>query len=261
MTPYYQDSHTTVYHSDCESVLPFLPGVEHVITDPPYSEHVHNKSRRGSSLPDAGQYRACISRARDLGFESIKPATMRTVAEYCSNVLRWVLVFSDVELTGEWRQHLTEYGLEYIRTGAWVKLNATPQFTGDRPASAFECITIAHRKGRKEWNAGGRHALWTFPIVINRGGDNPRLHTTQKPVELMAALIRDFTHPGETILDPFAGSGTTAVAAKSLGRKCICIERDEKHCATIVKRLSQEYLPLAQPPAHPSEQLTLNTNE
>ncbi len=58
-----------------------------------------------------------------------------------------------------------------------------------------------------------------------------------KPKELMTALITDYSREGETILDPFAGSGTTGVAAKLNGRKCILIERDEKYCEVAAKRL------------------------
>ena len=64
-------------------------------------------------------------------------------------------------------------------------------------------------------------------------------HMGGKPKELMIALVRDYSREGETILDPFAGSGTTAVAAKLNGRKCILIERDEKYCEVAAKRLAQ----------------------
>jgi site-specific DNA-methyltransferase (adenine-specific) len=162
---------------------------------------------------------------------------------------RWVLTFSDVESCHLWRDDLVECGLEYVRTGAWVKIGATPQFTGDRPAAGFETITIAHPKGRKHWNGGGRHGIWReveepdlvyeVPIVLNRSHSEPRVHTTQKPLKLMLNLVGDFSDGGETILDPFAGSGTTLVAAKMLGRKVIGIERGERYCELAAKRIKQ----------------------
>lgn len=246
MTPYYSSGGITIYHGKCEDVLPTLDGCDVVITDPPYSEHVHSKSRRGSTLPDAKEFpNAGTNRARDLGFGAITPRLMQQCAlEFNRLARRWVLVFSNVELSGAWRTRLTRARapfvaphLEYVRTGAWVKLNAPPQFTGDRPGMAFETITICHPKGRKHWNGGGHHALWTYPILINRDGRSKRVHTTQKPLPLMLDLVRDFTDPGECILDAFMGSGTTLVAAKMLGRRGIGIERRERDCEIAARRL------------------------
>jgi len=75
-----------------------------------------------------------------------------------------------------------------------------------------------------------------------RGAGNN--HPTVKPIRLMQYLITLGLPPGGVLLDPFAGSGTTAVAAKSLGRKCVCIEKEEAYCRIAVNRLRQEYLPL-----------------
>jgi DNA modification methylase len=74
-----------------------------------------------------------------------------------------------------------------------------------------------------------------------------REHPTQKPIALLKDLISLFTDPGDTILDPFAGSGTTLVAARDLGRKAIGIELDPRWCAVAKKRLSQNLLPLGAP--------------
>lgn len=239
MKPVYDRDGIQIYHADCREVLPRLGTVDHVITDPPYSEYVHGKSRRGSDLDDG------ISRARDFGFDALSPQTRATAAHHIARLARrWTLVFSDVESSHLWRDCLTESGLEYIRTGAWVKLNPTPQFTGDRPAIGFESITICHPAGRKRWNGGGRPALWTHAAVINRSHDDPRLHTAQKPLPLMRQLIADFTDHGDIILDPFCGSGTTLRAAKDAGRRAIGIEINDAWAEVAIKRLSQEVLPL-----------------
>lgn len=254
--PYYSDQSVTLHHGDCRNVLPTLERVDVVITDPPYSNYVHSKSRRGGAsapkLDGSGRNVACsFAREKEFGFEPLSLELRRECSDAFSLLARrWVLTFSDVESCHLWRDDLVEAGLEYVRTGAWVKLGATPQFTGDRPAAGFETITIAHPKGRKRWNGGGRHAIWRgaeepdlvyeVPIVLNRGGNDPRLHTTQKPLELMLNLVGDFSDEGETILDPFAGSGTTLVAAKRLGRLAIGIERDEANCETAARRLERE---------------------
>lgn len=242
--PYYRDAFVTLYCGDCREILPQLERVEHVITDPPYSAKVHGAARRAGDLGLDGSGRGCAAsklRTTDLGFDPLSDE-LRTFcadrfADLCS---RWCLVFSDVEMCGAWRADLEAGGLEYVRTGAWVKLGSTPQFTGDRPAVGFEAITIAHPKGRKSWNGGGGHAVWSVPIVLNRGDcDERRVHTTQKPLVLIQQLVALFTDPSETILDAFAGSGTTGVAARLAGRHAVLIERDSHYCAVAAKRLAE----------------------
>lgn len=184
---------------------------------------------------------ASFASVKEFGFDALTSDVREICGQQFARLARrWTLVFSDVESTMIWRETLIDpaYGtLEYVRTGCWLKRGATPQFTGDRPASGFEAITICHPKGRKRWNGGGRHAVWEHAIVLNRNGDAPRLHTTQKPEALMRDLVLDFTDPGDVILDAFAGSGTTGAAAKKLGRKAILIEAQESYCETIAMRL------------------------
>jgi site-specific DNA-methyltransferase (adenine-specific) len=242
MKPYYEEKGITIYHGDCREILPKLSPMDIVLTDPPYSEEIHKNLRQRRNLPDEAESLACANRCKDIGFDPIDSITMKFAAhEFSRLARRWVLVFSNIELTCQWRHCLTEAGLDYVRTGVWVKIDATPQFTGDRPAAGFESITIAHPKGKKRWNGGGSHAVWSYPILLNRkGGQELRVHPTQKPLALMARLVSLFSDPNETILDPFMGSGTVLLAAKNLGRKAIGIEIQEKHCEAAVKRLRQE---------------------
>jgi len=250
VTPYYQHAGVTIYHGDCLDVLPTLGPVDHVITDPPYSRHTHEKQRTGSMLPDARGSAiasrrtgaACLARYRDLGFDALPPRTAFAVARQASKMVkRWNLVFTDAENQRLWQRAFERAGVQHVRVGAWIKRGCTPQFTGDRPATGFEAIEIAHRPGRKRWNGGGSVALWEHAIVLNRHSVE-RLHTTQKPEGLMRDLVTDFTDEGELILDPFMGSGTTLVAAKRLGRRAIGVEREEKYCEIAAKRLAQEAL-------------------
>ena len=262
MTPYYQDEAVTLYWDDCREILPYLKSVDHVVTDPPYSEWVHAKVRRGGSThapdrTDGGILRPVVSTSSVLGFDAMTPELREWVSVEIGRIAqRWVLVFCDVESRSDWEYTLVNAGhIEYVRCGAWVKLGATPQFTGDRPASGFEAIVIAHPKGRKRWNGGGAHAVWSYPVVNGSG----RCHTTQKPEELMLELVKLFTDEGDLILDPFAGSGTTLVAAKRLGRRAIGIEQEEKYCEVAARRLSQGALDLFSNQAlqKPSHQLTI----
>jgi len=233
------------WHVEQGDNRPFLASladrsVDVVISDPPYSEHVHGKQRRQkiSGEKEAG---AKWTRSADLGFACISPESLTNAArEFARLAKRWVLIFSDVELAGDWRAALIAAGLDYVRTGAWIKIGATPQFTGDRPAVGFEAITIAHPKGRKRWSGGGTHGVWAHPIAQNRGGNTPRLHTTQKPLPLMLELVSLFTEPGELVLDAFAGSGTTGVAALRLGRRFLGCELDATYATTARERLTAE---------------------
>lgn len=249
MTPYFQDGGVTLFHGDCRDVLPTLERVDHWISDPPYDEHTHSKQRRGAAGGTGHQFgfgrggSSGINMERHLGFGFISDEDMaRVAAEAARLTKRWVLVFCAMEQQAAWKNALTSHGLEHVRFGVWHKPGATPQFTGDRPGTVCEAIEIAHPKGKKKWNGGGGFGMWTEPIVKAQTGE--RCHPTQKPERLMMQLVSDFTDGGDLILDPFAGSGTTGVAAKRLGRRAILIEREEKYCAVAAKRLSQGALDL-----------------
>lgn len=232
VTPYYADDSATLYCGDCLKVLPKLEAVDHVVTDPPYHSRVDRNSVRGNG------HRAGGRKLENLGFAPMTPDVMESIAIEAKRLAnRWTLVFSDMESAHLWKDAVEYAGLEHIRTGVWVKLRATPQMTGDRPGSGAELITIAHRTGRKQWNGGGHPAVWTHATAYMNRDDVQ--HTTQKPLSLMVELVTLFTDEGETILDPFAGSGTTLVAAKLNGRKAIGIELSEKYCEVAAKRLQQ----------------------
>ena len=215
--------------------------VDVVITDPPYDEHTHKAGRRGCTGYREGQTskRATFNRTRDLGFKPITLAEMNEAGLQFGRVARrWVLVFCTVEMVSDWKRSLEAGGLKYIRTCAWHKLGSTPQFTGDRPAQAFECIVVAHAPGRTKWNAHGKHGYYAHPIVLERGSGEVRLHTTQKPITLMRELVEDFTNPGDFVLDAYAGSATTMLACMQRGRRSVGWEESETTHAIATRRLN-----------------------
>lgn len=235
MTPYYEDESVRIFHADCRDVLPTLDRVDHVLTDPPYEAEAHTLQRRVKRNGGA-------MNLEPLHFAPITVDRDEVALAFGPKAKRWTLVFCQAEASQEWRRSLEAAGLVYRRACIWVKPDGMPQFTGDRPGMGYETFTAMHAPGRSRWNAGGRHGVYT----INKG-ENGLLgnqHPTQKPLALMKALIEDFTDQGETILDPFAGSGTTGRAAKDLGRKAILIEREEKYCEIAAKRMSQSVLPI-----------------
>ena len=243
MTPRWQ-----VIHGDCREVLPTLGQVDHVITDPPYSSRTHATAAAAAAaardLPDGNKRRVYASGANGFGFDCVTPDDRDALAREAARLAkRWVLVFTDNEGVGDWLRANEAAGLDHVRIGSWVKVGAPPQFTGDRPASGTEAIVIAHPSGRKRWNGGGAHAVWTHPIAAidsKKRGDGRSDHLTPKPLSLMLELVELFTDPGDLVLDPFCGSGTTGVACLRLGRRFIGIERDEKYAAVARERLEAE---------------------
>jgi site-specific DNA-methyltransferase (adenine-specific) len=210
----------TLFHADCLDVLRHLPAgsVDAVVTDPPYSEVIHAGARTGR--PD----RSLVT------FASITDGQFLDIArESVRLASRWVL------MTCDWRHAAAaerEMPAAYIRCGVWVKPDAAPQFTGDRPAAGWEAVLILHRPGRKRWNGGGHHAVWTCPVERNN------VHPTQKPLKLVREWLRLFTDPGDVVLDPFMGSGTTGVACLQTGRRFVGVELDKGHYETARRRLA-----------------------
>jgi site-specific DNA-methyltransferase (adenine-specific) len=217
---------------DCIDGLKTLDdkSVDHLITDPPYSEHVHANSVRGDGHRAGGIL-------TPLFFAPLRDEVREEIARQAARLVRrWVIVFSDLESAHLWRESLERHGLEFVRTGLWVKENATPQFTGDRPAVPAEAITIAHSRGKKRWNGGGKPAVWRCATSYSDG--DKVIHTTQKPMSLMESLVRDFTDADELILDPFAGSGTTLAAAIRNGRRATGWEREAHWHEAAIRRLN-----------------------
>lgn len=264
IAPYYSAGDVALYCAKVEDVSAQFtePGI--CIFDAPYSEHVHSKSRSGArveALHDGRGKRskAAYSRKAEFGFASLSPELQAHLASECARLgTRWSLAFSDVESCHLWRAAFQNVGLEYVRTAAWRKLGGTPQYTGDRPAVGFEAITVAHPRGRKRWNGGGKHGvyihtpadlgdLWyEHAIVLERGGSErlgcheARIHETQKPKKLMLELVADFSEPAELVYDFTAGSCSTLVAAHALGRRAIGVEMREDVCERAARWLEAE---------------------
>ena len=242
--PYFEAKGVVLYLGDAREVLPALVW-DVCLTDPPYAPHVvENTKKEGHSSRhnhESGKlwdgYRSGSSTFGDFVFQyegehGLWEAAMPLLARS----RRWCGVFSDVESAHLWRASGVAAGLQYVRTCAWVKPGAAPQFTGDRPAQGWEPFTLFHPDGAKRWNGGGNPGVWTEAPPRN----DERMYGGQKPERLMRRLVQLFSEEGETVLDPFAGSGTTLVAAIQLGRKAIGVELLEASCEMIAKRLEGE---------------------
>jgi site-specific DNA-methyltransferase (adenine-specific) len=226
--------------------------VDHVITDPPYEAEAHTLQRRVKSSDGKKVV------AAPLDFASITEVIREKAAyEIGRLAARWSVVFCQAEAVPIWRAALEGAGQVYKRPCIWVKRDGLPQLTGDRPSMGYESIVVSHAVGKSRWNGGGK--IGVYDILRNHNGGAPFEHPTQKPLALMEALITDFTDPGDLILDPFAGSGTTGVAAIRLGRRFIGWEKDPKYYEIARKRLegTREQLSLLEPRRKPKQESLL----
>ena len=211
-----------VIHGDCLEVLPTLGLVDCVLTDPPYSVETHDGARTGGLENEL------------VDFEPVAPEWLRRVLIECGRLTnRWVVA------TMDWR-HIAEFakdppdGLRFVRFGVWVKPNGAPQFTGDRPGPGWEGIAFLHRADSKlKWNGGGRSSVFTVPKECGE-------HPTMKPGRLLRDFCRLFANRGDTILDPFCGSGSTGVAALQEGMNFIGIEKEAKYVEIARRRIGAE---------------------
>ncbi len=212
-----------IIHADALALPHAAVGADVMVVDPPYSAHVHASAvstRTGGAGP----------RKRDLGFGSLTPELRALIAGYAAQVARWSAIFTDLEGLAEWRLALEQAGAVYVRSVPWVRWTQ-PQISGDRPPSGCELVILAHAprvKGSAEapnkmtWNGPG--SLTHFHQKALRGEGK---HPTEKPLDLMLALVSYFSNPGETVFDPCGGSGATAQAARLLCRNAVSLELDE----------------------------------
>lgn len=209
--------------------------VDVTITDPPYEAEAHTKGRRtkrnsGVCVPEVLPFAAITNDVRH-----------EAAAQIARISRRWVLVFCQTEAAQDWATCLRAANLDYVRTMIWVKPDGQPQFTGDRPGVGYESIVVAHPPGRKRWNGGGRTGVFSClrekgPMVCGEWSGAP--HPTTKPQPLMRELVSLFSDPGELVLDPFAGSGSTGVACRMLGRRFLGFELDAAYHAIATRRLA-----------------------
>lgn len=224
---YYEDERLTLYHGDCTEVLAGMAdsSVKVVITDPPYTERTHSNAKTNKGKGHG---------VKAIEFSAFTDEDLARSLKECGRVSEgWVIATLAYQHAFELEKNPPE-GLRPLRMGVWVKTNPMPQISADRPGQGWEAIAYLHRDDTKpSWNGGGTHGNYIHAVVQNEG------HPTVKPLPMLQDMVRKFTKPGDTILDPFAGSGTTLRAALDEGRKAIGVEIDERYCEIIAKRVSQ----------------------
>lgn len=209
--PYFEDDAVTIYHGDCRELLPLMPTVDLVLTDPPYGlqENAHRVASRTklAATTDYGSFGWDKDPASD-ELISLARATAPLAIIWGGN-------YFDLPPSRGWL--------------VWDKLNSGNFADAEL---AWTNLPISVRLKRFMWNG---------MIRDGEAKDVKRVHPTQKPVELMQWCL-GFAADAETIFDPFMGSGTTLRASKNLGRKAIGIELEERYCEIAAKRMSQGVL-------------------
>ncbi len=202
---YYSDDYVCIAHADCRDILPSIGGFDVVITDPPYG---------------VGK-----------GYDDAPPDTPNAFADYAAAVVGLgvpTAMFSSV--TNLWRAPEPDWiGVFRKRYGA-LAMFSMPIYPH------WEPILFYHIKGNYFGNKGHRSDVFeSMPEKASATG-----HPSPKPVEVMKQIIEFM--PAGVILDPFAGSGTTLLAAKELRRKAIGVEISWKYCEISAKRMAQGVL-------------------
>lgn len=248
--PYYQDDNVTIYNGDCREVLPRLvpESVTLLWTDPPYGHSNHDGDLQSARVGvKGGRQRAAEPIANDdaTGMREVVDAALRLAVPLlrrdcccccccCGGggprpTFAWVADRMDRE------------GLAFFHSVIWDKTARGPGM-GWRFRRDHEMVMVAHRSGgRLSWanpDVATSNIVRTMPPRV-------RQHPNEKPLDMVGHFVNLTTVAGELVLDPFMGSGTTLVAAKSLGRRAIGIELDERYCEIAARRCSQETLNLA----------------
>lgn len=246
----------TLWCADCFDVMPKLAGVDVTLTDPPYEENMHRAKgfARGKKVHSGNRRKVRTdghTSPKPIEFASIDGIREAATREIVRLTNGWALIFCTPEGVALWRDAIEAEGAKYKRACHWVKPDAAPQFNGQGPAMGAEMFVSAWcGRGMSKWNGGGRSNVFTH---LTRGPGRHGEHETEKPVLLMVELVDLFSDPGQLILDPFMGSGTTGVAAVRRGRRFIGIEKDPKWfdvaCARIGAAANQGDLFIPRPKA------------
>jgi len=251
VTPYYQEAGITIFHGDCLAVMAGLPSesVDVVFTDPPYSSGARNAGMlraRGSMRRNAEADDSWIG-----GDNLTSHGFTMLVRLFGVETLRVAKRDAHLFSFMDWRQLPVLQGA--VEASGWsprALLVWDKIHFGMGNGFRQQCEFILHASKGTGDNFL-RHDLGT--VFRDRRQPNDIGHPTVKPYAVISYCLSAV--PG-AILDPFMGSGTTLVAAASLGRRAIGIEIEERYCEIAVKRLRQEVLPF-EPPAPKAEQMEL----
>jgi len=243
----------TIVEGDCIEMLSQLPdnSVDLVFADPPYNLQLGG----GLTRPDQSKVDG-VTDAWDQ-FDSFDAYDMFTHAwlEQARRVLKpdgaiWMIgSYHNIFRCGA---ILQDQGFWIQNDVIWLKTNPMPNFKGTRFQNAHETLIWAGKsqKSKVTFNYNALKAFnddkqmrsdWMIPLCTGnerlKGDDGKKAHPTQKPEALLKRVLLATTNPGDLVVDPFSGTGTTATVAKMLGRDYIGIERDKTYARISRARL------------------------
>ena len=241
-----------ILHGDCIEILKALPAnsVDVIFADPPYNLQLRNELyRHNMTKVDAVNDRW----DKFDNFNEYDAFTIKWLRA-AKRVLKdtgtiWVIgTYHNIYRIGAIMQDL---GFWFLNDIVWIKNNPMPNFRGVRFTNSHETMIWAQKlKGAKyTFNHHSMKALnddlqmrsdWMLPLVTGNQrikSNGTKAHSTQKPEALLYRILLASSNPGDVILDPFFGSGTTGAVAKKLGRRWIGIERDKKYIRVAQKRV------------------------
>ena len=234
----YQNANVTLYEGDCREVMAELPdeSVDLLWTDPPYGHGNHDKDWNSRLNDHRGIEQKPIANDDADGMRSVVDGMLLQAVR----VLRrdscccCCCGGGGPKPTFAWvAQRMDSGGLDFFHSVIWDKINPG---LGWRYRRQHEMVMVAHRHGGKLRWADDKRAV---PNIWR--GSKPRggAHPNEKPLGLVGHFIGLHTVEGDTVLDPFAGSGTTLIQALEMGRKAIGIELEPKWADLAAERLAK----------------------
>lgn len=230
---------------DCVSIMDSLPekSVDLVFADPPYNMQLSGELRR----PDDSKVDAVDDHWDQFSSFSDYDTFTRQWLTSARRVLKdtgtlWVIgSYHNIYRVGS---ILMDLGYWILNDVVWIKHNPTPHMKGVRLCNAHETLLWAKKSAEqtkytfhyREMKSGNEdkqmRSDWYFPLCQGSErqiANGEKAHTTQKPEALLHRVISSTTNPGDTILDPFCGTGTTAAVAKRLDRRFITMDREQAY--------------------------------
>lgn len=223
-------------HASCFDFLKDIPknSVDLVLIDPPYevSRETNFQSRQLTGT-DVDRFRVSM----DFGDWDKNFTGLDQVLLDCHHILRpggTIICFYDLWKVSYLRSDLEQVGFRQIRLLEWIKTNPVPLNSKVNYLTNAREIAVLGVKGSKPtFHSEYDNGIYFYPICRDKG----RFHPTQKPLQLIIDLIQKHSNPGDLILDCFAGSGTTALAAKETKRRFIGCELNPDYYQKSLERL------------------------